>query len=210
MTVWEIPVFCALSVLSGIKSVCALRERRGENCSLTHGFIEKRMYVLTAAWAVFYLILRVGFAMPIVPVRSVDLLCTYIMLAEVDRKQRIVPNSILLCYFTGQMLLGAMSMAPEELMWVAFTGLLFSAVIYLAVWFSKGKAGMGDARLLAVTAMTAGWRFTLQILVLAIGFSFLYSLWLLTVCKKNIRTEFPFVPFLALGLSVYMACLAFA
>ncbi len=205
MTVWEIPVFCALSVLCGIKSACALREWRGEKSSLSHGFIEKRTYVLTAVWAVFYLILRVGFTMPIVPVRSVDLLCTYIMLAEVDRKQRIVPNSILLCYFSGQMLLGAMSMAPEELMRVVFTGVLFSAVIYLAVWFSKGKAGMGDARLLAVTAMTAGWRFTLQILILAVGFSFLYSLWLLIVRKKSIRTEFPFVPFLAIGLLVSMA-----
>lgn len=210
MTVWEVPVFCALSVLNGIKSVCAIREWRGERIFFSHIFIEKQTYVLAAAWAVFYLVLRMFFAMPMVPVRSVDLLCTYIMLAEVDRKQGVVPNSILLCYFSGQMLLGAMSMALEELIRVFFTGLFFSALMYLIVWFSKGKAGMGDARLLGVTAMTAGWRFTLQILILAVGGSFVYSLWLLTVRKKSIRTEFPFVPFLAMGLMASMAGLSFA
>ena len=71
-------------------------------------------------------------------------------------------------------------------------------------WFSKGKMGMGDAKLLGITAMTAGCKYTMQILSIALMLSFFYSLYLLGFWKKCIRTEFPFVPFLTVGMAVHL------
>lgn len=138
-------------------------------------------------------------------IRSADLLCTCVILAAVDGKRRIVPDSILLCYFTGQMIWGAMSMPLAGQMHLVFTGAVFSAVMFAFAWFSRGKMGMGDVRFLGVVAMTAGWNFVLQVLILAVALSFLYSVWLITARRKNMQTEFPFVPFLAAAAVIYMA-----
>lgn len=208
MTVWELPVLCVLSVLSGIKSVCGMRLWRGELCSIFKVWTERKVYLFSLVWLAFYVLIWFGFGREAVMLRSVDMLCTYVILAAVDGKRRIVPDSILLCYFTGQMLLGAMSMHPAALLHIVLTGAFFMAAALLFTWFSKGKMGMGDAALLGVTAMTAGWRFALQILVLAFVLSFVYSIWLMAVRKKSMKTEFPFVPILAAAMAVYLMYLA--
>lgn len=207
MTVWEVPVLCFLAVLSGIKSICALKLWNGMNSSLFQIWTEKQMYVLSGAWMIFYGFLWFGSGRSMMLVRSVDLVCTYGILAVVDGKCRIIPDSILLCYFAGQMLLGALSLEPNRILHLILTGVFFTIAAYAAAWLSKGRIGMGDARLLGVTAITAGWLFVLQILILAVMLSFVYSIWLLMVCKRDIHTEFPFVPFLAMGIAVYMVLL---
>ena len=202
MTVWRFPVLCVVSVLGGMKSVCGWKLWVGEDIALSGVWAEKQTYRLAGFWMMLYGLLWFASGKSAAFIRLVDLLCTYGILAAVDGKRRIVPDSILLCYFLDQMLLGALSMPAGRLLYIFLTGGIFTAAICGFSWLSKGKMGMGDARLLGVTAMTAGWEFGLQMLILAVMISFVYSIGLLVFFKKSVRTEFPFVPFLAAGIVV--------
>lgn len=199
MTVWELPVLCMVSVLGGIKGICGMKLWKGEEFSLTGVWRDKWLYVLGGIWLVLYGFLWFGMGKSPFVIRMADLLCTYGILAAVDGRRRIVPDEILFCYFAGQMLFGALTMPVAGLFRIMLTGGIFAAVTGIVAWCSRGKMGMGDVKLLGVTAMTAGWDFAFQLLVLAILFSFVYSIWLLAVRKSSIRTEFPFVPFLTAG-----------
>lgn len=202
MTVWELPVLCAVSVLGGIKSICGIKLWNGKEVSISEVWSEKKLYLLSGAWLVLYSILWFGSGRSPTIIRLADLLFTYVILAVVDGKRRIVPELILLCYFAGQMLLGALTAPIEELLRTLLTGGIFAAAIRLFAGLSGQRMGIGDARLLGVTAMTAGWGSAFQILILAVVVSFVYSIWLLAIRKKSMRTEFPFVPFLAAGAAV--------
>ena len=57
--------------------------------------------------------------------------------------------------------------------------------------------------------MTAGWGYTLQLLFFAMGLSLVYGIGLLLVWRKDVRTEFPFVPFLAAGMAIQMVSQGF-
>lgn len=135
-------------------------------------------------------------------VRFGDLLATYGLLALVDAKQRIVPDRILVCFFLGQMLLGGASMAPGTLLSYLAGGTAFMGLMISFAWLSKGKLGMGDAKLLGVTAMTAGILYTVQLIFVSLLISFFYGLWLLLVKRASAKSEFPFVPCLALGMVI--------
>lgn len=209
MTVWELPALFVLSVLCGMKSVFGIKLWKGENIPFSGLWTEKLMYVLSGIWVVFYGLLWFGSGHSALLIRSVDVLCTCVILAAVDGRRRIVPDSILLCYFVGQMIWGVLSMPLDGLIHMIFTGVVFSVVMFAFAWFSRGKMGMGDARFLGVAAMTAGWSFVLQVLILAVALSFIYSVWLLIVSRKNMQTEFPFVPFLAMATVMHLAYFAF-
>lgn len=204
MVVWEIPVLCVLAVLCGMKSISGWNVWSGKDCSYFDIWSDRRIYLLSAGWMIFYGWLWFGFGKSAVLIRSVDMMCTYGILALIDGKCRIVLDSVLIIFFAGQMFLAAFSMSLALLLNLALTGILFGIVVFAFSWFSRERMGMGDARLLGVTAMTAGWGFVLQILVIAVVCSFVYSIWLMAVCKKGVRTEFPFVPFLAAGMAVYL------
>lgn len=204
MAVWEILILPVISVLGGMKSVCMILTWKGEEDFFLRVWAGKRLLIWSGVWLIIYLIVWGLFGRTVRAVRMADLLCTYGILAVVDKKKRVVPEGILLCYFAGQMLMGAVSMAPSELFSTVLTGTGMMMAFCLFSWLSKGKAGMGDAKLLGVTAMTAGWEYTMQILALALMLSFFYSLYLLIIRKENVQAEFPFVPFLTAGAALQM------
>lgn len=139
--------------------------------------------------------------------RLTALLLTYILLTVVDIKQRIVPDRILVCYFLGQLLMGAATIAPAVLLSGMVKGLILGLILLGASWLSRGRLGMGDAKLLTVTAMTAGWIYSLQLLIYGMGLAFLYGIWLLLFRHRSAKTEFPFVPFLTAGMIVQISVL---
>lgn len=202
MAVWEILVLITVSVLGGIKSTYGMELWKEKKSSVFLVWSKRQMYVMTGVWMLFYSLIWATAGKNIRMVRIVDFLCTYGILALIDGKRKIVPDGILICYFAGQMLLGALCTIPEELCWICLKGLTFAAILGIFVWFSKGKIGIGDAKLLGVTAMTTGWKYTFQLLATALFLSFLYSICLIVFQKKDMRTEIPFVPFLAAGAAV--------
>ena len=134
--------------------------------------------------------------------RYADLLYTYLLLAAVDLKARIVPDRILFLLLTGQLL-----MAGTEGLTVLTAGLLggliLGAVVLLVAATSDEKMGMGDGKLLAVTAITAGGSYTLCILCIAMGLFLIYGIWRILFRHSSMKAEMPFVPFLFLGTVIY-------
>lgn len=204
MAIWEIPTLLAISVLGGMKSTYGIELWKDRERPFSQIWTEKWMYKLAGCWLIFYVLVWLLFEKSIIAVRTADLLGTYGILAVIDGKCRIVPDWILICYFAGQMLLGALCNLPVDLLQTCLMGIGFGIICMIFAWFSKGKMGMGDAKLLGITAMTAGCKYTMQILSIALMLSFFYSLYLLGFWKKCIRTEFPFVPFLAVGMAVHL------
>lgn len=134
--------------------------------------------------------------------RYADLLYTYLLLAAVDLKARIVPDRILFFLLTGQLL-----MAGTEGLTVLTAGLLggliLGAVVLLVAATSDEKMGMGDGKLLAVTAITAGGSYTLCILCIAMGLFLICGIWRILFRHSSMKAEMPFVPFLFLGTVIY-------
>ena len=193
----------AISILGGMKTAYGIDLWKGKESSLSLICMKKQTYLLSGIWFLLYGLLGSFSRGSYIIIQSIDLLYTYGILAMVDGKRKIVPDGILLCYFAAQMLLGAHGTRPEILLHILGTGAIFAGLLLLFVQLSGGKMGMGDVRLLGVTAMTAGWSYTIQILIWAMGLSFVYSICLL-LRKKSLKTEFPFVPFLAAGMVIQM------
>jgi len=186
--------------LGRLKSNYAIELYKGKEPSMM-GSIEN-MQIYGFFWTVFYILVWYVSGKSPTVLRIVDLWCTYGILALIDKRARIVPDRILICYLAGQMILGLWSVGFSSTFHTCLTGLAFAALIMAVCWFSQGKMGLGDAKLLGVTAMTAGWIYTLQVLVYGLLLSFLYSMYSLIFRKRSIRSEFPFVPFLAAGMVI--------
>lgn len=204
MTAEELGLCLVAAGISGIKSLYGIAFWTGKETSLLTIGKDKRLYGFSAIWFFTYLGLQYGLEQSIVVLRIVDLGYTYVLLSMVDIRRRIVPNEILTAYFIGQIVLGIAGTSWITILQVIFTGTVFTLLVFAFAWISGKKMGMGDIKLLGVTAMTAGWKYTLQTLMWGMGLSFLYSVGLLLIARKNIRTEFPFVPFLAAGIGIQM------
>ena len=113
-----------------------------------------------------------------------------------------MPDRILFLLLTGQLL-----MAGTEGLTVLTAGLLggliLGAVVLLVAATSDEKMGMGDGKLLAVTAITAGGSYTLCILCIAMGLFLIYGIWRILFRHSSMKAEMPFVPFLFLGTVIY-------
>lgn len=144
----------------------------------------------------------------ILAVRLAALGLTYILLAMVDVRRRIVPDRVLLCCLAGQLLLAASSQPVGQWGRCFLQGLFLLAVLLAAAWLLRGGLGMGDAKLLGVTAMTAGWSYALWLLAAGLMLSFFAGIWLLVFRKKSAKTEMPFVPFLTAAMAAQLVFLA--
>ncbi len=201
---WEILTLAAEAMLGGMKASWGISIWKERDASCFQVWCERQTAVLFGVFLLLYGFVWFGSGKAMIALRSADLLCTYGILALVDGKKRIVPDEILFCYFAGQMLMGALGMPLDMLGKTVLTGILFTAVLSACVWVLGRKMGMGDVKILGVTAMTAGWGYTVQLLFLAMVLSLAYSICLLLIWRKDIRTEFPFVPFLAAGMVIHM------
>lgn len=204
MNVWEIPVLMAVAMLGGIKMMYGISFWKNQDISIYGIWSDRHLYAAAAMLLFLYGGIWIFSGKEMGAVRYLDLLCTYGILAVVDGKQKIVPEQILLCFFAGQMLLGVSCVALAELLYGCLTGAALLALLLIIAWYSRGKIGIGDARLLGVTAMTAGWEYTIQLLVMAMALSFFYSMFLIVFFRKDVRTEFPFVPFLTAAMAIQM------
>ena len=141
-------------------------------------------------------------------VRLASLCLTYLLLAFVDGRRRVVPDRVLLCCLAGQLLLAAASQPVRQWGICLVQGCLLLAVFLAAAWLLRGGFGMGDAKLLGVTAMAAGWRYALWLLAAGLILSFFAGVWLLVFRRQSAKTEIPFVPFLTAAMAAQLLFLA--
>lgn len=165
----------------------------------------RNLYAVSACWLVFYAGVWFLDRGAFIYIRICDMAATYVALALVDWKRRMVPDSILVCFLAGQILMGALVLWPRELLNQILSGGLFMGVLACIAWFSKGRIGMGDVKLLGVTSMVCGWNYAAQILCWAFVPAFLYSIGLLLFRRVSMKTEISFVPFLMCGIILHMA-----
>lgn len=229
MEALEWMVLLALSVLGALKSetavywwkgqeaFCFVRRRTAAAQTDTEGkeikanpsvfWLNAGFGKQIAGWLVIYAGLWLLSGKQMSVVRFADLFLSYGLLAVVDGKRRAVPDSILVFFFLGQLLLGAITMLPSAQFRLLASGSLFTVLLFLFAFFSGERIGMGDAKLLGVTAMAAGWGYVMQLFTAALLLSFVYSIFLLLFCRKSKKTEFPFVPFLTGGMLLHFVLL---
>ena len=84
-------------------------------------------------------------------------------------------------------------------------GMLPGILLTLLALIQKGRLGSGDGVVLTVIGGMTGVEYALAILLAAMIMSFVYSCFLLMVCKKGKTYCFPFIPFYLLGTAtVYL------
>lgn len=194
------------AVLNGMKTVYAIWNCSDAADPFWKVWNEKKLYYAGAVSLAVGAVLVILDQESLYFLRCADLFYTYLLLAIVDRKTKKVPDSILLVFLISQLLLagtGGLLALTEGLL----GSVVFSVAIILTAVISGGKMGMGDAKLLAVTAITAGWGYTLTILCIAMALSVVYGLWLLLFRHLSAKEEVPFVPFLFLGTLIHLICL---
>lgn len=133
------------AVLNGMKTVYGLEIYKKEEKPFWKVWNSRWLYISGAViLGVFALIYYLGKGQ-MYYLRYADLLYTYLLLAAVDLKARIVPDRILFLFLTGQLL-----MAGSESLTVLTAGLLggliFGAVILLVAFTSDEKMGLGDGK----------------------------------------------------------------
>lgn len=215
VVILEAAALIMTALLGGMETVCGARAFRENHetpgriwrSRLFHRSTAVWLFLLVGAWyaaaaaagGISHGIARPGY---LAAARTMSMFLTYILLTAVDVHRRIIPDQILLCYFAGQLLMAA---AGGGTGWVRCLaeGCAFALLLMAVSWMLKGKIGMGDAKLLGVTAMTAGWFYTVQILIIAMALSFIAGVWLLVFRRMSAKTEVPFVPFLTAGMAAH-------
>lgn len=86
--------------------------------------------------------------------------------------------------------------------WAA--GVVVYVVCMLLTVISREGFGLGDAKLLGMTAVFTGGAYVLQIAFWGLICAFICSIFILAYHKGNRKTELPFVPFLTLGIFLHI------
>lgn len=210
----------AAALLGGIRTVYAKDAIKDEKTLLQRLFRSKVFFISSGIWLIacvgnWYLsaFLGGGFygVLPqngnISSARFADMLLTYLLLTYTDMKKKIVPDGILLVFFISQLLMAFTGMEPAGSIECLVGGAVFSLFLLGAGLLLRGRLGMGDIKLLAVTAMTAGWLYTLWLILLAMGLSFIGAVWFIVFRKFSLKTEIPFVPYLTAGMLIHIIIL---
>lgn len=203
MGFFTIAVLAATALLNGMETVYSADYLRKEEKPFYRVWLCRNLYLWAFLWLLVHLCVGAAFERGLYLLRLADMVYTYLLLAAVDIKRRIVPDAILVCFLAGQLLWGGLMYLPDELIRTMVTGAIFFAVVMLFTWMSRGKMGMGDAALLGITALTAGWAYVVQILVIGLMLAFLYGIGLLLFRRISMKTEIPFVPFLAAAMVMH-------
>lgn len=203
MAVVTIIVLALTAVLTGMKTAYCIEWCTEREMPFYRVWTNRRLYPAVCIFLIIYLLCWYITNQSMPMVRLCDLVCSYILLAVVDIKRKVVPDPIMVCFVTGQLLMGVVALQPTELWHMIWTGSAFGLFILLFAFVSKGKFGMGDVLLLWGTAVTAGWAYTLMILTIGMFLSFVFGIGVI-ICKRGtLKTELPFVPFLAAGIIVH-------
>ena len=198
----KILVIVFTAVLTGMKTVYGIWECKGSKDSFWSVWNSRWLYISGVVSLGADLLLLFLVKGEFYYIRYADLLYTYILLAAVDIKTRKVPDRILLLFMASQILMAGVD-GIREFVSALPGGLIFSVIIVAVSLTSSGKMGLGDGKLLAVTAIAAGFGYTLAVLCSAMVLSVLYGVWLLLFRHLSAKEEIPFVPFLCLGTVIH-------
>ena len=200
-------VLLCMAVLNGMKTIWGFQYFREKQESFWKVWNSRFFYIIAGISLLVYTGLFFAGGHRFYVLKYADLIYTYTLLAAVDIRTRKVPDRVLAAYLAGQFLMTGAEGAYQILTILFPGGLLFAGAVLLAALTSAGRLGMGDAKLLAVTALTAGWSYTLQILCAGMLISMLYGILMLIFRRLSSKSEIPFVPFLCIGVVIHFVWL---
>lgn len=203
MSELKLAVVFFVAVLNGMKTVYGIWGYKEKTDPFWKVWNSRWLYLASAASLAVGILLFVLGKKDFYYLKFGDLLYTYILLAVVDFKTKKVPDPILLVFLVAQLLMAGAGDISGFLTGI-LGGLIFSAAIILLAVTSGGKMGLGDAKLLAATAIIAGWSYTLAVLCIAMTLSLVFGIWLLLFRHLSSKAEMPFVSFLCLGMIIHL------
>lgn len=137
--------------------------------------------------------------------RYFTIMYSLLLLALLDWRDKIVPNRWLAVLMGIRLLFLTGDVIAYPLQWTAILlssgiGFLGGSFLFLAASvFSKKGIGMGDVKLIGVMGFYLGFQVLMSSLVITLSITVLFSLFMLLTKKMSLKSEIPFVPFLAVG-----------
>lgn len=137
--------------------------------------------------------------------RYLTIMYGLLLLAVIDAREKIIPNSALamLAGFRMVLLIGDVFVFPElaaEIMISAGAGLAGGGILFLAASAAVRKGlGMGDVKLVAVMGFYLGFKALMSSLIIILTLTALAGTGLLLFKKISLKSELPFAPFAAAG-----------
>ncbi len=199
-----IMVFLAEGILMALAAVSAAEEWRGSSVSWKRIWRSRPLWA--AAAGIFLVLCTAYYGARIAPVifQFLSLIAIYLILTPVDLKTKRIPDFVLICMGTGQLIYSLALSHGESLLYGLAGGAAVWAICTLLSIATKGGFGLGDAKLLGLTAVFTGAGYLMQIVFWGLICAFLYSVFLLANKKGTKKTELPFVPFLTCGILIQM------
>lgn len=147
-------------------------------------------------------------------VSAIFILELFLILAIIDLRHLILPDSLLIILLVGAAVWSlAQKLVDRAGHWQVFdinslagTGVLFT--IFFLVWlFSKGRGlGFGDVKLAGIIGLIFGFWGGLIILYLAVAVGAVLGLTLLLTHQANLKTKLPLGTLICFSASFYILC----
>lgn len=207
-----IAAVAALTALYGDAVLRARFEGGPKTEAAKRGYARRGAYwALSAAVVASFLAARATFAAEQEPfsairgARHLFLAQLLVILAFIDQKERVIPNSVLKtavflrgAFFLFEIAAGAPE-AAKELVDAAWGALLLGGLFLLVSLLVKGGLGMGDVKLFGVMTLYQGLWGAAASLFAGLSASCLYALALLLSKARSRTDSFPLLPVFAPG-----------
>lgn len=204
MDMIDIFIFLAESILLGLMTFMAVCRVKQVTFDWKSDWKNKRFVAVSVILFVIHCLLYFLRGTDTVVFQFLTLIAAYLLFSVVDLKTKNVPNEMLLCMGAEQLLYVFRNSDLQQFLWSLAAGVVVYVVCMLLTVISKEGFGLGDAKLLGMTAIFTGGAYVLQIAFWGLICAFICSIFILAYHKGNRKTELPFVPFLTLGIFLHI------
>lgn len=92
----------------------------------------------------------------------------------------------------------------KDISWMeTIFGVVIGLILVLVSVMTRGELGMGDGILICITGLYIGFSRNILLVMVALMLSAFFSMVLLLI-KKNMKLEYPFVPFLLMSYMIQL------
>lgn len=142
--------------------------------------------------------------MPGYYIQVIDMIIAIIIISIIDGKSHKIPNSMTITLLTSQ-IIAAFCVANTYLnIWNVLISAAILALLVFVSKVSKEQIGMGDVKLIVVLNLIYGLSFTVYSMILSLIIMLLCVVPFMIIKKINLKSQIPFAPFFAVGVTVYM------
>lgn len=192
-------VIIIIAVLFSMSINLSIAYVRDKNANVKKELTNKVIYILAVGYAVILISGIVFFKIPIIKLKYIHLIISIGFLGIIDFKYKLVMNVLLLLFIIIQLLFYVIEFDKSVFVMNLIYGVTAFLILSTVERLFKDKFGMGDVKLLAVTAFSTGIGGMINILFVAMFAAFAVSIILMIARKITLKGELPFVPFIFVG-----------